>query len=490
MSAALIQMNVKIQEFTSTMEARRLPSLRIQNKLRAPSQPIYEPLALRTRHRGGDKKEPSEPTRDDILKQQKEGRAERFARRQEALELEREKKFLNEFSRPSPSPAVEAVDEPKKEDPKPAPPPVELDRLDILINSVIEKAGEMAKSLKRKKRPKGANQFYDDDTFMPADDVKYLRVENLSGNVKAEVRKQMSQGRAARLSARNDPTSSKPLNSEISLSTAITNVKQQHQETPPQSSATEIQPNAAETRVNNNNTADIPQFQQSSVQPPPPTIPKRPLFTHLTPVSVSRPSALPNVSYRRPALNNVVPTIPTNYRLVTPAHSSQRTMYIHSPGDQSSTRLIRVIRQPSLRYSTPIIRPVRSQTYLNNGTSMPRPTFQQTYVRRVYSYEPSPRMVVPPTTGSLKPGIYRQTTPNTFIQSNNNLSSTNVFPINSNYNGIETELPKNGKITENGTPSPATLKHFDPDQANIELLNGTKPEEKVLSANQSTNQNF
>uniref|UniRef100_A0A914YFZ8 Uncharacterized protein n=1 Tax=Panagrolaimus superbus TaxID=310955 RepID=A0A914YFZ8_9BILA len=489
MSAKLVEINDKIQEFNSSMETRRLPSLRIQKKLRAPSQPIYEPLALRTR-RGGDNKVSSEPTRDDMLKQQKEGRAARFARRQEALDLEREKRFLNGVIEPSPLPSE------LEHDPQPA--AVELDYLDILINNVIEKAGDMAKALKRRKRPKGANQFYDDDTFLPADDIKYIRVENLSGDVKAEIRKQMNQGRAARLEARNDPTAIKTSTPEVSLSAAITNVKQQHheQEPIPQPAAMEVKHVVSTTTPKHNlssKTFDSPPVFSPA---PKPAILKKPLYTHCVPIQnipTTRPMARPTISYRRPLTNNVISSNPTNalYRPIL-ASSSQGTMFIHSPGNPSSPRLIRVFRQPSLRYSSPLMRPVKSQIYLSNGTPLMRPSFQPNYVRRVVSYD-SPRMVVR-TNNSLQPGIYHQATPNTFVQTNNNLSS-NVFPINSNNinNGTETILTTNGKITENGVLNkmpPPTLKPFYQDQVTVELSNGLKPEDKVLSANQSSNQNF
>lgn len=68
MSQEIQEVSQKMQEYTSLMESRRLPSLRIQKRLLAPSQPVYEPLAHRTRRR--EKQESLEPTREDILKRQ------------------------------------------------------------------------------------------------------------------------------------------------------------------------------------------------------------------------------------------------------------------------------------------------------------------------------------------------------------------------------------------------------------------------------------
>ena len=67
MPASLIEIGQEMQEFTTSMETRRLPSLRIQKRLQAPI-PV-EPLAHRTRNR--EKQEFAEPTRDVLLKQQK-----------------------------------------------------------------------------------------------------------------------------------------------------------------------------------------------------------------------------------------------------------------------------------------------------------------------------------------------------------------------------------------------------------------------------------
>jgi hypothetical protein len=356
----------------------------------------------------------------------------------------------------------------------------------------------MVRAQKRKKRPKGSNQFYSDDTFMPVSDAKYLRVENLYGDVKAEVRKQMNQGRAARLEARNDPTLIKPQAPEISLAAAITNVKQLHKEKTPQSSPQELKEDVIIANIKNDILASSSsQFKTTISTTPKPAILKRlpqPTYSALAPVQ--GPTASPMVSYRRNFVgNNFSPSpISSTYRHVSTV-PTQRKMFMHSPGESPSTRYIRVIRQP-VRYLSPIVKPVRSLMYVNSNGTVVRP--QTNFVRRIVSYD-SPRMVVQANNNiSIRPGIYHQTTSNTFVQANNNnnLSSNVVFPINST-NGMEPTLSTtnrkitNGKITENGIVNEMpTLKRFDQYQGNShEIINGCKPEDKVLSANQSSNQN-
>lgn len=357
----------------------------------------------------------------------------------------------------------------------------------------------MVKALKRNKRPKSTSQFYNDDTFLPVGDAKYLRVENLTGDVKAEIRKQMNQGREARAEARSDPSSLKGTAPEISLTAAITTVKHNHRVKTPQPvfhpNDDFVNINIKEDIVNAASQPRKPALSQPSksmiLPPSKPMLNRFPLAATATRPPV--PSSIVRYRIQRPMLNNGAS--PGNFQLASGSYP--RKIYVR-PANSSPGQFVRVIRH-NFRYVrdtsgegySPAMHAIRSNIprpshstmlAISNATGSSPKIGQPPFMGRMVPNGAS-RMVMH-ANGNFRPNVYKQ--PNTFLSTRTiSPQLMSVKPAN----GVEATMPSHGR-TENGTPpnqAMPTLKRFDV-ASNTEMPNGVKAE--VLSTNQSSNQNF